>query len=100
MSDFQALAEMPASIAGMRLEMAQVLLEVRAVRADLAALKAKPERETIGTAMETRGVGRRRLMDDIDHGRIDCIRGEPGRGGHEPYLMLTADLDRLYPTTK
>lgn len=62
--------------------------------------KAKPEWESMATAMKTRRKTRRILVRAVNAGQIRHQRLPKAQGGHEPYLMNREDLDRLYPVVK
>lgn len=68
-------------------------------RIEAAMAAPKPEWETLTTAIETRGKGRRTLLKAVAAGKILCKR-EVGRGGQQNYLLRRADLDAHFPTRK
>lgn len=59
------------------------------------------EWEAIGVAKETRGVGRKKLLDAVRDGRVRSHRA-PAPGGHLSWDLSVSDLDRHFPrrTTK
>lgn len=78
-----------------------ILAELRALREEFGkfhnqpAAEPRPEWEPLHVAIKTRGKSRKTLKDLVHRGEVR-MRSEHVPGGIM-FLLLTADLDRLFP---